>query len=136
MCGSDLQAWLDVVLPEPQVPAATLPILVTRDLDLHIHSTLLETADGQQNNIWAYLNFVGTDQNGDMVWQLMRWGEEFGVPRLAPSYATVFSDLRIEIQSAIYQGESGDQDIWANLFYSGMNANGDQFWTLEESGVN
>lgn len=134
MCGSDLQAWLDLELPEPQVPAATLPILITPDLHMHIHSFVALGAEGQQSNIWAYLNYVGNDRNGVMVWKLMRWGQEYEVPRLAPTYGSISQDLRIEIESAIYQGGDGDQELWANLYYSGENASGDQFWTLEEFG--
>ena len=133
MCGSDLQAWLDLVLPEPQVPAATLPILVTPDLQIHMHSTVWQSSQGDMN-VWAYFHFVGTDRNGALVWQLIRWGQEFSVPRLAESYATLTADLRLEINTASYQAESGDKDIWATLFFSGSNANGDLFWTLQEVG--
>lgn len=135
MCGADLQAWLDSTLQEPQVPAATLEIIVSPDLKISLHSTVWHAPEGPIN-IWAYLHPVGTDRNGQLVWQLMRWGQEFGVPRLAPTYATVNPDLRLEINSASYYSESGTIDIWANLFYSGSNINGDQFWTLEEFGEN
>ncbi len=133
MCGSDLQDWLDQVLNPPQVAGDTLPITVTSDLQIHAHSTVWESLVGDIN-VWGHFRYAGKDRNGLMVWQLTSWGLEFGLPRFAERRATLTADLGLEIALATFETESGDVDLWADLFYSGANLNGDMFWTLEDFG--
>lgn len=109
-----------------------VPITVTKNLDIHFHSTVLQSADGDQT-IWANLNFDGIDESGDYYWRLDSYGEEAVQPE---TFATVSPALDIQIQSAVVKTESGDQYIWANLLYVGSEEDGNFLWKLTDYGVN
>ncbi len=109
-----------------------IPVTVTKNLDIHFHSTILQSADGDQT-IWANLNFDGIDESGDYYWRLDSYGEETVQPE---TFATVSPALDIQIQSAVVKTESGDQNIWANLLFVGSEEDGNFLWKLTDYGVN
>lgn len=109
-----------------------VPITVIKNLDIHFHSTILQSADGDQT-IWANLNFDGIDESGDYYWRLDSYGEETAQPEI---FATVSPALDIQIQSAVVKTESGDQNIWANLLFVGSEEDGNFLWKLTDYGVN
>ena len=106
---------------------------VKSNLDIIIQSATFHSADGQ-SNIWAILEFEGTDSDNDFIWKLKTYG--INESNTNESLTTIKSNLEIVILSATFHSSNDTSDIWAILEYKGTDSKGDFFWKLKAYGNN
>lgn len=112
--------------------------VVRKNLDIIIQSAAFNAASNGSSNIWAVLDFNGTDSNGDITWKLKTYGfnDEITSNNNNP-LTTVRPNLDIIIESATLYSASGETfDVWAILNFKGTDANNDIIWTLGTYGFN
>ncbi len=107
---------------------------VKSNLDIVIQSATYHSADGE-SNIWAILEFEGTDSDNDFIWKLKTFGINESNTN-EPPLTTVKSNLDIVILSATFHSSNSTSNIWAVLEFKGTNPLGDFIWKLNTYGNN
>jgi hypothetical protein len=106
---------------------------VKSNFDIIIQSATFHSSAGT-SNIWAVLEFKGTDSNNDIIWKLVTYGKNESNSN--EPLTTVKLNLDIIIQSATFYSPDGVTDIWAVLEFGGTDSNGDIIWKLKTYGNN
>lgn len=127
--GDDIQIASQLYPVNSNNPQTT----VKSNFDIVIQSATFHSAN-DTSNIWAILEFNGTDSNGNLIWQLKNYGQNSS--KTTDSLTTVRSNFDIVILSATFQSPENPSNIWAVLEFNRMDSDGNLFWQLKNYGQN
>ncbi|MCF6204586.1 MAG: matrixin family metalloprotease [Methylococcaceae bacterium] len=125
----------DIQIASQLYPVNSNDLLTTvkSNLDIVIQSATFHSAN-KTSNIWAILEFIGTDSNGNFFWKLKNYGQNSS--NTTDSLTTVRPNLDIVILSATFQSSENPSNIWAILEFDKIDSNGDYIWQLKDYGQN
>jgi hypothetical protein len=125
----------DIQIASQLYPVNSNDLLTTvkSNFDIVIQSATFHSAN-DTSNIWAILEFNGTDSNGNLIWQLKNYGQNGS--KTTDSLTTVRSNFDIVILSATFQSPENPSNIWAVLEFNRMDSDGNLFWQLKNYGQN
>lgn len=127
-------AWQEVSVLGPDTNTASNAVILNSNLDLFIPVIEYQAANQSNSYYSANLEYIGTDENDDLLWKLKDF-QEVAVNSNAslPSNISETASLLIQFSDVSF----GSTSYWADLQYIGDNGEpGALVWKLLEYGTN
>ncbi|MCU7837265.1 MAG: hypothetical protein KZQ83_18730 [gamma proteobacterium symbiont of Taylorina sp.] len=106
---------------------------IDSSLNIYIPSAEVQIT-GETHSFWLELEYKGANSDGEYIWKLINAGTSSICTD--SNLASVGSDFNINIQSADLNLTEDVSNIWIELAYKGIDADGYNVWKLVNAGFN